>query len=295
MSQTWDSGRYDGPPGVVTIGNFDGVHIGHRALLARARALERGPVVAYTFHPAPRDVLRPDNTVRRIQRLQDRVDLLLEAGADHVVVEPFDRAFAGRSPRSFAEEILVGRLRATGVVVGWDFRFGKGRAGNAEGLRALLDVPVVQVEAVQSGEAVASSSRIRTLIAAGSVEEAAVLLTRPHVVYGTVVAGQQRGRTLGFPTANLRVLTPLVPGDGVYAVRVGERPGVANVGVRPTFDDAPPSVEVHLLDFDGDLYDQELAVAFLHRLRDERRFPDVDALREQIRADVEAARSLLQG
>lgn len=290
MSQVWDSARYTGPGGAVTIGNFDGVHVGHRALLARARELQTGPVIAYTFHPAPRDVLRPDNTIRRIQRLQDRVDTLLAAGADHVVVEPFDLAFAARTPASFAQEILAGRLHATGVVVGWDFRFGKGRAGNAEGLRELLDVPVVQLEAVQAEGDTASSSRIRVLVEAGDVHGASELLLRPHEVVGRVVKGQQRGRTLGFPTANLHALTPLVPGDGVYAVRVGAHAGVANIGQRPTFDDAPPSLEVHLLDFEGDLYDQEIRVAFIDRLRDEQKFDGRDALVAQIHRDVQAAR-----
>lgn len=295
MGQVWDSARYDGPGGVITIGNFDGVHIGHRALLERARSLGRGPVIAYTFHPAPRDVLRPDNGIRRIQRLQDRVDTLLEAGADTVVVEPFDLAFAARTPESFASEILTDRLRGTAVVVGWDFRFGRGRAGNAEGLRELLDVPVEQVEAVHFEGEVASSSRIRGLIEAGEVEAAARLLTRPHDIVGTVVHGQSRGRALGFPTANLRVQTPMLPADGVYAVRVGEHHGVANLGKRPTFEGAPPSVEVHLLDFDGDLYEQELRVAFVQRIREERTFDGVEALVEQIGRDVSAARGMLEG
>ncbi|MCB9672032.1 MAG: riboflavin biosynthesis protein RibF [Alphaproteobacteria bacterium] len=293
MEQVWGASGYAGEGGVVTIGNFDGVHLGHRALLDRARALDRGPVLAYTFHPAPRDVLRPDNGIQRIQRLEDRVATLLEAGADTVVVEPFDLAFAALSPEDFAHGILRDRLRATAVVVGWDFRFGRGRQGTAEGLAELLEVPVEQVAAVEHGGEPVSSSRIRELLLAGDVAAAAVLLARPHAIVGTVVRGDARGRELGFPTANLDVTTPLVPADGVYAVTCDGRPAVANLGARPTFAGASRSVEVHVLDFDGDLYGREVTVAFHARIRGERAFAGRDALVARIAEDIAEARVLL--
>ncbi|MEZ4321203.1 MAG: bifunctional riboflavin kinase/FAD synthetase [Myxococcota bacterium] len=297
MAVVRGSAEYTGSGAVVTIGNFDGVHLGHRALLDAARSIA-GPrssgVCAYTFHPAPRDVLRPDNGILRIQDLDDRVRALHEAGADDVLVEPFDLTFAARTPDWFAEEVLTRRLRASAVVVGWDFRFGRGRSGTAEGLRTLLDVPVHQVQAVELEGQVISSSRIREHLTAGDVQGAARLLGRPHEVVGTVVQGDARGRELGFPTANLDSRTPLVPANGVYAARLHTGEGaVVNVGTRPTFGGGATTVEVHVLDFAGDLYGAELHVGFVERLRGEQAFPGRDALVAQIARDVERARALL--
>jgi len=287
--------QYTGGDQVVTIGNFDGVHRGHRALLAAARELA-GPagVCAYTFHPAPRDVLRPDNSILRVQRLEDRVRVLHEAGAEDVVVEPFDREFAGRSAEWFATEVLSKRLRARAVVVGWDFRFGRGRTGDAAGLRDVLDIPVHQVEAVQFEGQTVSSSRIRALLGAGEVAAAARLLGRPHELVGEVVRGDARGRQLGFPTANIECETPLVPESGVYAARLhtGEL-AVLNIGVRPTFGGGPSRIEVHILDYEGDLYGAQLRVLLIRRLRAERSFSGREALVAQISADIEAARRVL--
>lgn len=280
---------------VVTIGNFDGVHRGHRALLDAARVLAgpEGTVCAYTFHPAPRDVLRPDNGIPRIQTVDDRLAALDAAGADITVVEPFSRAFAAHTPEWFATEVLRDRLGAKAVVVGWDFRFGRGREGTAEGLRTWLDMPVEQVQAVQHEGQTISSSRIREQIRAGQVAEAATLLGRPHEVVGPVVKGDARGRQLGFPTANVRAETPLIPAPGVYAARVGTHAAVVNLGTRPTFGGGAPTLEAHLLDFDGDLYSQTLRVAFVDRIRDEVAFDGVEALVSQIQDDVATARRLL--
>ncbi len=210
-----------GQPGPVwTIGNFDGVHRGHRALLARARALAgRGPVCALTFDPSPRTVLRPDTVVPAIQSLDDRVRTLVEAGADHVVVEPFDRSYAGMDALTWARDVLVERLRASAVVVGWDFRFGRGRSGGLEALRAVVSGPVEQVGGVTWDGVVVSSTRIRAAIADGRVADAAAWLARPHELVGPVVPGDGRGRTVGIPTANVAYATELVPPPGVYAVR----------------------------------------------------------------------------
>ncbi len=285
---------------VVTIGNFDGVHLGHRVLLSRAIAIAREhdvPACAFTFHPAPRDVLRPGNPIRRIQTLDDRVATLHRVGIDHVVVEPFTIELSKMQPAAFARQILVERLNPTAVVVGWDFRFGQARAGTAKVLGELLDVPVEQIEAQQLAGGVISSSRIRAALDAGDVHTAATLLGRPHDVVGTVVHGDARGRTIGVPTANVRARTQLLPADGVYAVvaTVDGKPvrGMANLGKRPTFDGHERRLEVHLFDFEGDLYGAELRTAFVARLRGELRFDGLDALKAQLAVDATQARAAL--
>jgi riboflavin kinase/FMN adenylyltransferase len=267
---------------------------------ARRLAREQGGVatMAYTFDPAPRDVLRPDNDVPRIQSLDDRVQHLLKAGVDQVLVEPFDREFAGQTARWFAEEVLRRRLRVRGVVIGWDFRFGRGRSGGIDQLHDVLKVPVEQVSAVSDAGGVLSSSRVRIAVREGRVADASLVLGRPHDVVGRVVRGDQRGRALGFATANVVPNTPLMPSSGVYAVEVdvgdGRRhPGVANVGVRPTVGPGTAPLEVHLLDWSGDLYGEIVRVGLVARLRDERRFGSLDGLVDQIRRDVAAARKIL--
>ena len=292
----------EGPGPVVTIGNFDGVHVGHRVLLerlvARARALS-APALVYTFEPSPRTVLAPHQVLPRILAWPDKVRLLGEVGVGQVVVERFSRAFAQHPPEWFATEVLGRRLRARALVVGYDFRFGRARAGDVARLQELLpDLPVDQVAAASHEGVVASSSAIRELVAAGQVAQAARLLGRHHFVRGTVVPGDQRGRTIGFPTANVETDAELMPAQGVYAVRArvdggAPLPGVANLGVRPTFDGATLLLEVHLLDRTEDLYGRELQVDFVDRIRGERRFEGVDALVARIRQDVEQARQLL--
>lgn len=284
---------------VLTIGNFDGVHLGHRALLAAARKLAGdGRVCAFTFDPSPRDVLAPpDKRQPLLQPIDERIDTLLRCGADQVVVEPFDRAMAALEAADFCTEVLGRRLGAVGVVVGWDFRFGHGRAGDARLIERVLGLPVVEVGGVEVDGVVVSSSRVRRCLADGDVALAARLLGRPHDVAGVVEHGDQRGRTIGFPTANVGVTGGLVPANGVYAVRalVGGvvRPGVANIGTRPTFSGTGVRVEVHLFDFAGDLYGQPMRVDFIERVREERPFPGLDALVAQIRADVVVARAVL--
>lgn len=294
----------DGPGPVVTIGNFDGVHHGHRALLGRlvgsARALG-APAVVYTFEPPPRVVLAPSQHVARILSWPDKVRLLGEQGVDAVVVERFSRAFAQHPPEWFAREILGHRLRTQALVVGYDFRFGRARAGDVDMLRQILpEVPVEQVAEAELDGRTASSSAIRDLVQRGDVAGAARLLGRWHFVRGTVVAGDRRGRRLGFPTANVDTEAELLPAHGVYAVLAcvdgaPPRHAVANLGLRPTFDSGRFSLEVHLLDYSGDLYGRELRVDFVARLRGEQRFDGVDALVAQIRADLDAARATLAG
>jgi riboflavin kinase/FMN adenylyltransferase len=300
-ASTWP---HPGPGAVVAIGNFDGVHDGHRAVLRRLFALaaeQCAPSCVLTFDPAPTAVLAPERHQARILTLADRVRLLGDEGVDAVVIEPFTRAFAENSARWFAEELLGKHLRVRGVVVGYDFRFGHMRKGDVAALREWLPgVPVVEVAAWESSGAPVSSSRVRRLVASGAVEDAAALLGRPHFLRGTVVSGDQRGRTIGFPTANIVSDVELLPAHGVYAVRArvdDEGPahaGVANIGMRPTFAGTELRVEVHLLDFAGDLYGHRLAVDLVARVRGEQRFDGVAALVAQIGRDVERAREILR-
>ncbi|MDP2311260.1 MAG: bifunctional riboflavin kinase/FAD synthetase [Pseudomonadota bacterium] len=293
----------DQPGPVVAIGNFDGIHDGHRAVLRQLFALaarEHAPSCVLTFDPAPTAVLAPERHQPRILTLEDRVRLLGEEGVDAVVIEPFTRAFAAQPAQWFAEELLGRRLRVRGVVVGYDFRFGHLRQGDVASLREWLPrVPISEVEAEAAGGTPVSSSRVRRLVASGDVAEAAVLLGRPHFLPGTVVHGDHRGRTIGFPTANVETRVELLPAYGVYAVRVridggAERlPGVANIGVRPTFGGTAPRIEVHLFDYAGDLYGHTLSVELIARVRGEQRFDGVDALVAQIRQDAQRAREIL--
>ncbi len=290
------------PPSVVAIGNFDGVHVGHQALLNELFAAARrhsAVATVYTFDPAPTAVVAPDRHQPRLQCLAGRVARLHAAGVANVVVEPFTPAFAALPAERFVRSVLVERLGARALVVGHDFRFGNMRAGDAAYIRRLApEVEVVEVAAVELGGMPVSSSRIRKLLAAGEVEEAATLLGRPWSVSGPVVHGQARGRTIGFPTANVAQREELQPRAGVYAVRA-QLPdghtlaGVANLGTRPTVGGKDRSVEVHLFDFAGDLYGQELEVSLVAWLRGERRFGSLGELTAQIAADAASARARL--
>lgn len=291
----------DAPGPVLSIGNFDGVHVGHRWLLdqvvARAQTLDV-PACIYTFDPPPRVVLAPSLVRPRVVAWPEKVRLLGKAGIDHVVVERFTRAFAQHPPNWFVDEVLGRRLRPSAMIVGYDFRFGRARAGDLDLIRARLPgLPVEQVDAHEQ-DGIVSSSRIREAVAGGDMRGAQRLLGRPHRIHGTVVPGDQRGRRLGFPTANLETAAELLPPPGVYAVRAridgGEwRDGVANLGARPTFDKGGFSIEVHLLDFRRDIYGSQVELAFVDRIRAERRFEGVDALLAQIRRDVATARERL--
>lgn len=294
----------------VTIGNFDGVHLGHQRLLERARAGAAelgGEAVALTFDPHPAAVLAPHLAPRLITPTRRKLELLARAGIDACVVEPFDRDLAGLSPREFAQGILAGALGARRIVVGYDFTFGKKRAGNTAMLRELgreLGFDVEVVDPVTVDGLVASSTRVRAFITEGNLEGARLLLGRDVEIDGVVVRGAGRGRTIGVPTANIAPDTELVPAVGIYAVWVdiegatepgARHPGAASVGTNPTFTDAGQlSVEVHLLDYDGgDLYGRRLRLSFVERLRGERRFPGADELVEQIRRDIADTRRVL--
>ncbi len=289
--------------GAVTIGNFDGVHRGHQALLAELRACAQtagGPAVALTFDPHPLRLLRPDQPMPVLTTLADRAGLLHRAGVDHVVILRTTPAMLQLRATEFYDQVLRGNLQVRALVEGANFAFGHNREGTIDTLAELcrrdgLPLAVVPPFAWLGGPV--SSSRIRATLREGDVEQAADLLSRPYRVWGLVGAGAKRGRALGFPTANLEQIVTLIPADGVYAVRVlrqGRRlPGAANVGPNPTFGEQVRKVEVHLLDFDGDLYGEELAVEFIARLRDTRKFAGVDELTAQLRVDVEQARRVL--
>ena len=281
------------------------MHRGHQALVraARDRATERHEVcLALTFDPHPASVLHPERAPLSLMTVSQKAELLSALGIDTLAVLPFTKALAAQTPGDFARGILVGALGARAVVVGDGFRFGKGRAGDVAELRLLgqeLGFEVVAVPAVELGGARVSSTRIRNSLIAGDVEAATALLGRPYFVEGRVVRGDGRGRTLGIPTANLAVENEILPKPGVYAARVGLpasgplRLAVVNLGNRPTFGGVTPTTEAHLLDFDGDLYDQRIRVSFVARLRDERAFSGRDALVAQIQEDVRSARSVL--
>jgi riboflavin kinase/FMN adenylyltransferase len=295
--------------GAVAIGNFDGVHLGHQRLLAlaRERAHARGARAGVlTFDPHPVRVLRPQLAPPLVTPLPRKLELLAAQGLDATVVQPFDLGYAATPAEEFVARDLAGRVGCAEVVVGYDFTAGHERA-RVDALRAVLarhGLLLHVVEPVTADGLVVSSTKIREFLLEGNVEAAALLLTRPYDVDGVVARGAGRGRGFGFATANVATAS-LLPANGVYVVRAavgGGAPGrgavhggVCNVGVKPTVEtDARVVAEAHLLDFDGrDLYDEPIRVAFLTRLRDERRFPSVEALRAQIAADVTRARDLL--
>jgi riboflavin kinase/FMN adenylyltransferase len=280
-----DAGRAE-TPRRVAIGTFDGVHIGHREVI-------RGNDTVLTFDPHPLSVIHPEATPKLVMPFEIKRDLIAGLGVEELVVIPFDRDFASRSAEEFVDEELIGRLGAGSVSVGENFRFGKGARGTPEFLAERLEARVVPlVEA--DGETV-SSSHIRGLVAAGEVKKAARFLGGPFMLEGEVVPGDKRGRELGMPTANIVPSDTLVtPGHGVYAAWAHGHRAAVNVGVRPTFDTGRGLlVEAYLLDFDGDLYGETLRIAFVERMRGEKRFESVEALVAQMKRDVERAREVL--
>ena len=292
-------------PSVVVIGNFDGVHRGHQAVLRQARALAVGRglgCVVLTFDPHPSEVLGRGSPPQ-LTTLARRIELLRQYGATDVAVEPFTMELASWTPEQFASDLLAKRLSTRAVVVGRNFRFGHKRAGDFDTLVALggsYGFDAVAAEVAGDEEGPFSSTRVRDAIAAGEVERAAHVLGRPHALTGMVEHGDARGRTIGFPTANLGGVAEMLPAHGVYAVRVtrdGEgattNGGVMNIGVRPTVDGLSLRIEAHLFDFDADLYGERLRVDLVARLRGEQKFAGIDELKAQIAKDAEAARKAL--
>ncbi|WP_461211256.1 bifunctional riboflavin kinase/FAD synthetase [Desulfocurvus sp. DL9XJH121] len=288
----------------VTIGNFDGVHKGHQKLLARTRekAVASGSeAVAVTFDPHPLQVLAPDHAPPFITLIDQKLELIGRMGIELCVVLAFSREMAALSPEEFVQRYLLDGLCMRQMVIGYDYAFGKGRAGNYELLKALgakLGFSVERVGPHMFEGAVVSSTRIRDMVRAGQVWEARPLLGRFYTVRGRILHGADRGgRLLGFPTANLKLVDELFPALGVYAVWATldgrTMPAVANIGYNPTFGNDALSVEVHIMDFAGDIYGRDLRVQFVQRLRSEKKFNGVDELRAQIARDIELARTIL--
>ena len=277
-------------PRKVAIGTFDGVHLGHREVI-------RGADTVLTFDPHPLAVIHPEALPKLITPLSVKRDLIAGLGVDELVTIPFDREFASRSAESFIEDVLIGQLDARGVAVGENFRFGKKAKGDPELLASRPEfetrvVPLVEV----AGETV-SSSHIRGLLAAGEVDKAAEFLGGPFLLDGEVVSGDRRGRELGVPTANV---VPddryACPGHGIYAAWAHGHPAAVSVGVAPTFETGRGVlIEAHLIDFEGDLYGQTLRIAFVERLRGERRFDSAEALAQQMQRDIEQAKTVVAG
>lgn len=296
-------------PTAIALGNFDGVHRGHCQVIQPTLewvATQPAPTPVHatvvTFNPHPREYFT-GRSRQLLTPLEEKVTLLEDLGITQLVLLPFDSELAALSPLEFVEKILVERLQATFISIGENFRFGRDRAGSAEDLQRIGSQFGVKVNrvglAAQAGSYI-SSSRIRAALTNGKVPEANALLGRPYSLTGIVVTGQQRGRILGFPTANLEVpVNKFLPRQGVYYVRVTspafvppntEIDGVMNLGRRPTLDGTTPTIEIHLLDWSGDLYGQTLTVSLYQFLRAERKFPSLDALRSQIAADCAVAR-----
>lgn len=290
-------------PIALTIGNFDGVHAGHQAMVARLTAAARSlglPAAVMTFEPHPREFFSPADAPARLTSLRDKVARLTELGVERVYVCRFDTAFAAQSPETFIQEALVRGLGVRWLLVGDDFRFGARRVGDVARLQKdgpPLGMTVEAMHTVLVDGVRASSTAVRQALGRGDLDAAAALLGRPYSITGRIVGGDRIGRQLGFPTANVRMRFKRPPLDGIFAVLVhgvGTEPliGAASLGVRPTVTDAGrPTLEVFLLDFDGDVYGRAVRVDFLHRLRGEEKYDTLAALRTQIALDVQATRA----
>jgi riboflavin kinase / FMN adenylyltransferase len=288
---------------VLALGNFDGLHRGHTKIIERVRrvAAERGATsLVLTFDPHPPRIVRPDKAPPLLMTLEQKLEALEHAGVQGVAIVRFTHELSQWEPETFVRAVLVDWLRVGEVWVGADFLFGRNRSGNFSLLRALgghYGFRAEKIDPVRYKDFVVSSTRVRRLVSEGRVDEAGALLGRHVFIDGSVVRGAGRGRELGYPTANVETSNELIPPHGVYATTVSidgiVHPGVTNIGLRPTFQDAAKTtIEVHVLGTERDLYDRTIRIGFVQRLRDERRFPDVDALKAQIDADVRRARRL---
>ena len=290
---------------VVALGNFDGVHAGHRAILKgaidRARA-EHGAAFAITFDPIPAKVLFPERAPRLILTPDDKFELLRSSGIDGVIVLDFTLELSKLSPRDFVREYLIDRIGVRAVVIGHSVNFGYRRAGNATVMEELgrelgFDTTVIGPVTVDGMEV--SSTKVREAIAAGDMRVAAILLGRSHFLSGPVVHGRERGRTMGFPTANIQSRTECIPPDGVYATRViladGAFGSITNIGMRPTFAEPERSIEAHIFDFNRDIYGQDVKLELIERIRPERKFKSAQALAAQIGADLKRAKEIIAG
>lgn len=293
---------------VITIGTFDGVHMGHRAILSKVtECAERigGESILLTFDPHPRKLIFPEQTIHILTPLEEKLKLVTAEGIQHVVVVPFTKEFACLSAHEYVTDFLVKQFNPAAIVIGYDHHFGADRKGNIHLLKEMQQqygYEVIEISAQLIADAAVSSTKIRKAITAGRVAEAASMLGRGYSLAGKVQQGAQLGRTIGFPTANMvpHDAEQLVPANGVYAVQV-ILDGVAynamlNIGVRPTVSmELSMHIEAHLFDFSGDLYGKDIEIAFVQRLRDEQKFPSLDELKAQLGRDAVAAKNILKG
>jgi riboflavin kinase/FMN adenylyltransferase len=299
--------RLLGTPHAVTIGNFDGLHLGHQAMLAHLQEVARArglPSCVLSFEPHPREFFTPEQAPARLSSLREKVEYLQRLGIDRLHVFRFDRAFSALTAEAFIEQALGRTLQARYVLVGDDFRYGARRAGDfslLERMGQTLGFDAEFLPTVEMAGERASSTAVRSALASGDLAHAARLLGRPYSISGRVVHGDKLGRDIGFPTANIQLRHNRPPLMGIFAVELyglnGEPlPGVASLGKRPTVKnpDAAPVLEVHLFDFDAEIYGRRVRVDFLHKLRDEEKYPDLDSLVAQIRRDVDNAKTFLR-
>ncbi len=292
---------------IITIGSFDGVHHGHQQILDRLKQLaqaERGESIVITFDPHPRLVLRgDDHGLRLLTTIEEKAALFEKYGIDHMVIVPFTKTFANQSAEEYIEQFLVAKFQPRFIVIGYDHRFGKDRVGNIDYLRHYQDnghFEIVEIEQQEVKDIAVSSTKIRQALEKGDVKTAGRLLKHPYALSGTVVKGQQIGHELGFPTANLSVDSPykLIPPAGIYAVRAYQKgqsyDAALYIGDRPTLEELTQrTIEVHLFDFDQDIYGEELSIEFVDFIRGDAKFKGLDALREQIARDVAAVKIVL--
>lgn len=289
---------------VLTIGNFDGVHRGHVAMLGRLKELSRElslPAVVVTFDPPPLAILAPERLPPRLTTAEQKVALLRAQGVDEVIVWPASRELLSLTAEQFFEQIVCDQLKCRGIVEGPNFCFGRARGGNVEVLKRLgsaADIPVVIADPSEAGGAMISSSQIRSALSEGHVSRAAELLGRPYTLQGTIVTGAQRGRLLGFPTANLSQVETLIPPLGVYAAQTTIQgttwPVALNIGPNPTFGEDQLKLEAHVIGYSGDLYGQALSLELLDRLRGVQKFGGVEELREQLQRDIERCNEIFR-
>ncbi len=289
----------------VSIGNFDGVHLGHARLVERLRAMAHkvdGPATVFTFDPPPVRLLRPDAAPEPLVWVQRKIEILAELGVDAVLVYPTDKALLELEAQAFFDQVICRRLGARAMVEGPNFFFGHNRSGNVEVLRQLCAgarMPFEVAEPVEAAGRIVSSSRIRAVVMAGRVDEARTMLGRPYRIRGLVVRGAGRGARLGYPTANVGGVDTLLPAEGIYAARAKAghawHPAAVSLGPNPTFDEAGPKVEAYLVDFQGMIYGQAIEVDFLTRLREIKRFDSVEALVAQMASDVTRTMEIVAG
>lgn len=285
---------------VLTIGTFDGVHLGHRKIITRLQEIARrmkGESVIFTFDPHPRKVVAPnESSLRILTTLDEKIELFEQSGIDHLIIYPFTPEFAQLSYEQFVEEILVGQIHTKYLVVGYDHKFGKNRQGDFEFLKncaARLDFQIEKLDVLLMNDSHVSSTKIRESLQKGDIETANAFLGYPFTLHGTVVRGQQLGRKIQFPTANVEAsdLDKIIPGFGVYAVKVKVLNqwyhGMLNIGNRPTVNNNADhrSIEVHIFDFDADIYDHPIELMFFKKLREEQKFPSIEILKEQLAKD----------